>query len=283
MKKKRIVWVLLVLVVVVAVGVLLLNGQGSGNVAYAQEHAQTQTITTYYSFSGNVVVKDSEELTAGSSATVRDIYVEKGDRVQKDDRLIRLSDGETLKAGIAGEVASLPVKEDEDVKAGAVLISIVDFDDLEIEIKVDEYDVSAVEVGKEATVTIDALGNSFTSTVTDFDRQANLSSNTTYYLATLDVGQIDGILPGMQVDVKILKDHAENVTAISMNALKFDEYNQPYVLVADEKGKAVQTPVEVGVNDGVYVEIKSGLKTGDEVLVEPRAASFGMMMRAGGA
>ena len=53
-----------------------------------------------------------------------------------------------------------------------------------------------------------------------------------------------------------------------MDALSFDPQNSAFVYMYNEEGVLEEVPVEVGVSNGNYVEIKSGLKDGDEVFVE---------------
>ncbi len=280
-KKKRGTVLLIALVAVVAIGGTVLFQGGKADSEYIEEAARTGSISTYYSFSGAVEVKHSQDIQAPAPATVRELYVKKGDRVAKEDRLLRLSTGETVKAGIAGEVANLPVEKDDDVQAGTPLISIVDFDDMEIRVKVDEFDVSAVTVGKAVLVTVNALDRTFETVVTDLDKQATRSGDVSYYMATLALEEeIEGLLPGMQVDTRVLNAQVENVTTLSMKALQFDGYNQPYVLMRD--GRATKNvAVTVGVNDGVNVEIVSGLRSGDVALVSAKAGEQGFMRGIG--
>ena len=54
---------------------------------------------------------------------------------------------------------------------------------------------------------------------------------------------------------------------LSISSLQFDEEGQPYVYCYDRKGDVVTQAVVLGVNNGTFVEIKDGLKSGDTVLV----------------
>jgi len=284
-KKGKKKWIILGVVTVIAVAVAVVSpGNPQAMAAYTQEIVTTGSITSYYSFTGNVKVENSQSITAAASMTVREVYVQEGDHVYKGDRLLRTSDGEVHKATVSGEVDRLHVMKDDEVKAGDALIDIVDYDHMVIEIRVDEFDVPAVEAGKAALVTVNALGATFDTTVIRLDRQATQSGDISYYLATLGLGDVPGVLPGMQVDVRITNAHAENVTTLSMDALQFTATNQPFVQVKGENGTQI-VPVRVGVNDGVRVEILDGLRSGDAVQVPPKAnpsMAFGFGDRVGG-
>ena len=71
----------------------------------------------------------------------------------------------------------------------------------------------------------------------------------------------------MQVSAKVLKEQAEDAVLLRQDAVQFDDYNEPYVLVRGADSKSVeQKSVTVGVSDGMNCEITSGLNAGDTVL-----------------
>ena len=154
MKKKRIIVGLIILVAILAVAVYwFLSSSGTGGMRggyYESETSRLGNIATYYNFTGNVAVKESQQAAAYSAATVREIYVAEGDVVAKGDALARLSDGTLLSVEIAGEETAVNASVDEAVAAGSPVIEIVNFDALEIIVKIDEYDVNAVAVGDES-------------------------------------------------------------------------------------------------------------------------------------
>lgn len=276
--RKRTLVILAVLVVAVA-GVWLLT-RGSGQVQYSEETASTGTLTTYYNFSGKIEVDRSTALVAPGEATVKEIYVEPNDIVGKDARLMRLSDGSIIKADLAGEVTSLEVRVDEKVGAGDLLAEILDMDSLKVTFKVDEYDISSVQIGKTAEVTLDGTGDTFEGPITHLNKKATESGDLSYYTATISLTGValpEDVLPGMQVNVRLLNAQAQDVVTLKMDALSFTAANEAYVLMRD--GNSVkQVPVEVGISDGAYVEIKSGLRGGDTVLYLPTTQQTFPMM-----
>lgn len=279
--RKRAIIILVILAIVVIAVFLLLRG--GNQVAYSQEIASTGTLATYYNFSGKIDVELSSTVTAPAEATIKEIYVKAGDSVQKDTRLARLSDGTILKAEITGEITSMDAHADTKVAAGETLMEIMDLDSLKVTFKVDEYDISAIQLGKEAEITLDGSGYSFTGAISYLDKKANEDGDLSYYNATIGLEGIElpeNTLPGMQVNVRILNSLAENAVILRMDALSFTEDNQAYVLMQGAGSTPTQVPVEVGINDGTHVEITSGLRGGDTVLYVPVAASytgFGMM------
>lgn len=265
MKKKR-KWLLIVLAlaIVIVAGAALLSPRGE---AFSTVTAYKGSIETYYNFEGNVTAPGQQTITASAPDTVREVYVQANAQVQKDDRLFKLENGGTVRADRAGEVTSLSVHADDTVTAGQTLAQIVDLDRLEMQVKVDEYDISAIELGKAAQVTIEATNQTVDASVAQINKVSAASGDLSYYTVTLafDVSAAPGVLPGMRVSAKVLNAQAKDVTVLPVSALRFDDYNQPYVLVPD--GEDTRTiSVTVGVSDGVNAEIISGITPGESVL-----------------
>ena len=63
------------------------------------------------------------------------------------------------------------------------------------------------------------------------------------------------------------------MVVLKMDALSFDENNSAYVWMYNDAGELEKVSVEVGVSNGNYVEIKSGLSDGDTVYVESQVES----------
>lgn len=267
-KKKWLKWLVLLIVVLAAAYIFVLPGLNRvSDALYKQDTVTRGDIYTYYSFSGHVALAHSETLTATADGEVREVYVNEGDHVEKDDKLLRLNDGTTYRAGIAGEVTDLDMARDDSVSAGQTLMNVNDYSSMRIEFDVDEFDVDAVSAGQDARITIDALDTEITLPITRVSKTPKTSGDITYYTARVDLtegGDIDNLLPGMRVDVKVPGSYSENTLMIKMDALSFDEYNKPYVLIQSGEEKTKQY-VETGINDGVYVEILSGLGEGDTV------------------
>lgn len=240
-------------------------------VTYTGYTASTGTISNALSFSGSLNLIDSQTYTAGADGTVRTLYVKAGDDVKAGDRLLRLSNGETIKAAFDGRVNSVKVAEGDEVTAGASLLQVADFTHMKVSIRVDEYDIADVSVGQECVVTATATEKVFRSAIAEIDYISASTGNVAYYTATAYVDVDSGVYPGMQVNVSIPQEEARDVVVLKMDALSFDETNSAFVYMYDENKVLREVPVQVGVSNGNYVEIRSGLKDGDQVYVEVEA------------
>ena len=250
-------------------------------VTYDSYTATTGSISNSLSFSGNLSLIDSATYTASSSSSVKTIYKAVGEEVQEDDKLLRLANGETITAGFDGRVNTLSVEEGDDVTPGDSLVQIADFKHMKVTFRVDEYDISEVEVGQACTITVTSLERSFDSTVKTIDYISASSGNVAYYSATAYVDVDDGVLPGMQVTVSIPQEEAKDVVILKVDALSFDVTNQAFVYMKDENGELQQVNVTTGVSNGNYIEITDGLKDGDEVFVEAQVVETAGGLLAG--
>ena len=266
-KKKWIKWVVILVIVVAVVGWFMMVSRKTQDAAYTDVQAAMGSIETYYNFDGLVKAKRMQTIAAGQSGKVRTVYVTQNQQVKEGERLYRLESGETVEADIAGEVTGLYVEQGGVVTAGQTTAQIIDMSSLEIELNVDEYDVAAVAPGQEVQVNVLAPDVRFTGSVTALDKNGTASGGLSYYTVTVAFDAVENVYPGMQVSAKVLKEQAENVVLLRQDAVQFDDYNKPYVLVRGADGKSVEhKSVTVGVSDGMNCEITSGLNAGDTVL-----------------
>lgn len=266
-KKKWIKWVVILVIVAAVFGWFMMVSRKTQDVAYTNVQATLGSIETYYNFDGLVKAKRVQTITAAQSDKVRTVYVTQNQQVKKGERLYRLEGGETVEADIAGEVTGLYVEQGGVVTAGETTAQIIDMNSLEIELNVDEYDVAAVVPGQVVQVNVLAPDVSFTGSVTALNKNGTASGDLSYYTVTVAFDAAENVYPGMQVSAKVLKEQAEDAVLLRQDAVQFDDYNKPYVLVRGADGKSVeQKSVTVGVSDGMNCEITSGLNAGDTVL-----------------
>ena len=240
-------------------------------VTYDTYTATRGSISNALSLSGNLALVDSAYYTSTASGTVRKLNVAAGDSVKDGDVLARLSGGQTVKADFDGTVNVVDVAEGDEVYQGDNLLQLADMTHLKATLRVSEYDIVDVTVGTACTVAVTATEQTYESTIAAIDHVSASTGNVAYYTATVYVDVAEGAYPGMQVTVSIPKEAAENVVILKMDALSFDAKNSAYVYMKGEDGVLSQVPVEVGVSNGSYVEIRSGVNEGDEVYVESKA------------
>ena len=264
--------ILLLIAALLLCGLFIYGKTRTGNTVTYQPYTASQgTISNALSFSGSLQLIDNATYTADAASEVRTVYVAAGDQVTAGQKLIRLSNGQTVEAEFDGRVNQLLVSAGDKVTAGAQLLQVADFSRMKVSIRVDEYDISDVHVGQTARVTVTATEQTIETVIDSINYISASSGNVAYYTATAYVDVPQGVYPGMQATISIPQSEAQNVVVLKLEAISFDETNQAYVLMQKADGTMEKVSITTGVSNGNYVEITSGLQSGDVVYAESEA------------
>ena len=133
-------------------------------------------------------------------------------------------DDYTITAPISGTVITKNVKVGDKISkssSGTTTMAVIyDLSTMTLEMSVDELDVSSVKVGQSVEITADAVeGETFTGTVTNVSLQSSYSNGVTNYPVTVTLDDTGSLLPGMNVDAKIILDSSGNALVIPASAL----------------------------------------------------------------
>jgi HlyD family secretion protein len=170
---------------------------------------------------------------------------------------------------------------------GTILMTIADLSIMEVEIDVDETDVVRVENGQQADVRVDAFPNlTIKGTVTEIGSSAVQKMTTTeeskdFKVTITLVNPPKNLKPGLSASADIIAAEKTDVLAIPISALILrdkeeskekngDEQEEGVYVVENDRAKFY--PVEKGIMGEMMIEIKSGLKVGQEIIVGPYSA-----------
>lgn len=133
-------------------------------------------------------------------------------------------DDYTITAPISGTVITKNAKVGDKISkssSGTTTMAVIyDLSTMTLEMSVDELDVSSIKVGQSVEITADAVeGERFTGTVTNVSLQSSYSNGVTNYPVTVTLDDTGSLLPGMNVDAKIILDSSENALVIPASAL----------------------------------------------------------------
>ena len=146
-------------------------------------------------------------------------------------------------------------------------MEIVDFTNLQVSIKVDEYQLSTLAVGAPVTINIDSIGRSVQGSVSEISREAKNENGVAYFTAIVDFQGDAQIRIGMNAEVIIVKEQADNVLTVPVDAIQFGADNETFVLVKNESEETENRPVTTGITDGIHIQIAAGLAEGEVVLM----------------
>ncbi|MDO9493541.1 efflux RND transporter periplasmic adaptor subunit [Acetobacterium sp.] len=258
------------------VGVLVIAGGFAGYqvLANSAKDQFTETSTTMGNivndnrFSGVIESQSREDIMASSALEISEFYVSEGEIIAEETDLYAPVSGDIVTATVAGEVAEIYYDEDDTVAAGGKIMEIVDFINLQVSIKVDEYQLSTLAVGAPVTINIDSIGRSIQGSVSEISREAKNENGVAYFTAIVDFQGDTQIRIGMNAEVVIVKEKAENAVTVPVDAIQFGADNESFVLVKGESENPQQRPVITGITDGINIQITEGL-TENEVVLMP--------------
>ncbi len=192
-----------------------------------------------------------------------------------------------IRAPLDGTIVSVPVEEGQTVNANQTtptIVQIANLGDMEIDIQISEGDITKVKPGMPVDYTILSEPNTIfhakldsidpgLTTLTDgsYSKSSGSTSSSSsteavYYYGRSYVNNDEGKLRiGMMTQNTILVSSAENVLVVPTIAItnRNDTY---FVRILTAKNKVEKRDVEIGISDGVYTEIKSGLTEGEKVI-----------------
>ena len=180
-------------------------------------------------------------------------------------------DGTKIIAPINGTILSVDASVGNTVDTSTV-ITMAALNQLELDFYIDESDWDLVAVGNQAKVSFDALPDqTFTGQVTQVDSELYQSNNSSavHGIIQLDSSSDQFDLPiGTSATVDIIHARAENAILVPIEALHETAPGE-YAVFLVNNDTLTQQPVEIGLQDLIYAEVKSGLRVGDVVSTDP--------------
>ena len=151
-------------------------------------------------------------------------------------------------------------------KAGIAIFTVADTSTLLAKAVVGEAQITELALGKSVNVKVDALkGQEFKGTITRLSPAASVPTRT--FTAEVSIPNPDGqIKVGMFANAEVVGQQRQNVLAIPESALVMRE-DQKTVFVATEENRVVQRVLKLGDAAGGWVEVFSGLKEGEKIVI----------------
>ena len=180
-------------------------------------------------------------------------------------------EGTKIIAPINGTILSVDATVGNTVDTSTV-ITMADLSQLKLDFYMDETDWDLVAVGNQAEISFDALPDlTFTGQVTHVDMELYQSNNVSAVTGTVQLeGMADQFkLPvGTSATIEIIHEQVDNAVLVPIEALHETAPGR-YIVYLVENGTLTQRDVEIGLQDQIYAEVKSGLNAGDVVSTDP--------------
>jgi len=206
-------------------------------------------------------VKETAEVPASSVTSITEA------KVAFDTAKANLDTTELI-APISGTITSIDLNAGDD--AGTA--SVVTISDLNqpyvIDASLDETDWDKARTGFTANVTFDLLpDDTYAGKIIQVYPKLDDSSGTSmvHILVQLDETVSKDLPVGSTASVDVTGGEALGVVLVPISALKEVESGK-YAVYLMKNGSPIEQQVEIGLQDILYAEVKSGLKKGDVVL-----------------
>ncbi|GAB3516761.1 efflux RND transporter periplasmic adaptor subunit [Pseudoxanthomonas daejeonensis] len=231
--------------------------------ALAQAQAQMGKLENNYRRAQQLVAQ--QLISAGEVDQMR--YDLENARAQYNMAALELSYS-TVTAPISGVVALRSIKPGNFVQINTPIFRIVDDSRLEATLNVPERELATMKPGQPVLLQVDALpGRTFEGVVDRVAPVVDAGSGTFRVISTFTGGNT--LQPGMFGRIRIDYDQRPDALVVPRVALLDD--GEPAVFVIRE-GKAARVPVKVGYVDGEWIEVREGVKTGDQVVTAGKVA-----------
>lgn len=180
-----------------------------------------------------------------------------------------------IRATVTGTILEIPVEEGDQViqsnnfNDGTTIASIADLSKMIFEGKVDEGEVGKLKVGTPLKISLGAVQDVELDAKLKFIAPKGIEeSGAVQFKIEGDVAVKDDVFirAGYSANASIVLEKKEDILVIPEALLQFDKKtDEPYVEVAVGDQKFERKDIEIGISDGVNVEVVSGITESDAV------------------
>jgi len=179
-----------------------------------------------------------------------------------------------VRSTIKGMVLDVPVEvgnsviEVNNFNEGTTIASIADMSDLIFEGKVDESEVGKIRNGMELILTIGAIEDEEFTAVLEYISPKGVEENGAIQFeikAAVDLRDNQFVRAGYSANANVVLDRRDQVLAINEGLVQYEGDSVTFVEVRTGNQQFEKRRVELGLSDGIIVEVLSGISEGDEL------------------
>jgi RND family efflux transporter MFP subunit len=176
-----------------------------------------------------------------------------------------------IQAPFKGTIDNVIVKLGEVVYPGrSNLMMLLNMDNLYVESNVPEKYISSIKAGNKAILEFPLIGKSVSTIIRQSGNYIHPINRT--FKIEMDIESVDfGVKPNLNSKVRINDYSNSSALMVNQNFISIDSKNKEYVYkisTNNNKNYVSKTIVETGKNDGVNIEILSGISPGDMIVSE---------------
>ncbi|MBS9460797.1 efflux RND transporter periplasmic adaptor subunit [Flagellimonas sp. 389] len=182
-----------------------------------------------------------------------------------------------IRSTVSGMVLDVPVEkgnqiiESNNFNEGTTIAAIADVEKMIFEGKVDESEVGKIKENLPLEITVGAIEDKVFDAVLDYIAPKGVEENGAIQFeikGTLKKQDTVFIRAGLSANASIILARADGVLALKEALVQFDdETKKPYVEIETSEQQFERKDIELGISDGIFVEVKSGLNQEDNIKV----------------
>ncbi|MFS4466940.1 efflux RND transporter periplasmic adaptor subunit [Maribacter sp. 2210JD10-5] len=182
-----------------------------------------------------------------------------------------------IRATVSGMVLEVPVEvgnqviESNNFNEGTTIAAIADVDKMIFEGKVDESEVGKIKENLPLEITVGAIEDKVFDAVLDYIAPKGKEENGAIQFeikGTMDKQDSVFIRAGLSANASIILAKVDSVLALKEALVQFDEdTKKPYVEVATGEQQFERRDIDLGISDGIFVEVKSGINEEDKIKI----------------
>ncbi len=182
-----------------------------------------------------------------------------------------------IRATVSGMVLDVPVKvgnqviESNNFNDGTTIATLADVGKMIFEGKVDESEVGKITENLPLEITVGAIENKKFDAVLDYIAPKGVEENGAIQFeikGTLSKKDTTFIRAGLSANASIILARADSVLTIKEALVQYDPKTQaPFVEIETGDQQFERKDLELGISDGIIVEIKQGVSKDDKIKV----------------
>jgi HlyD family secretion protein len=183
-------------------------------------------------------------------------------------------------ATVDGMVIDVPVKvgfsviQANSFNPGTTIATIANMNDIIFDGRVDEAEVAKIKEGMKLSIKVGAIENErLDGKLTFIAPQGKLIDGAIQFEIKADVTAKPGMTmrANYSANADIVLDEKKQVLAIREALVQYDKDQKPYVEVETSPQTFVRRDVQLGLSDGIHVEVKSGVTKTDKIKIPDNA------------
>lgn len=182
-----------------------------------------------------------------------------------------------IRATVSGMVLDVPVKtgnqviEANNFNDGTTIATIADVDKMIFEGKVDESEVGKIKENLPLEITVGAIENKKFDAILDYIAPKGVEENGAIQFeikGTLNKKDTTFIRAGLSANASIILAKVDSVMALKEALIQFDSKTKaPFVEIETGEQQFERKDIELGISDGIFVEVKNGITKDDKIKV----------------